>query len=392
MKLFDDYQRDDLSSSDDAEHRFSFLNRSARPVFQATRQTLEDWFSRYPIEAQEELRTRFRDLKAESNHQSAFFELFLHELFYRGECKVEVHPCVAETARRPDFLVELPCGNRFYLEARVATGLSHKAKGTEAILNRFYDSINDIESPDFFLLIEAHNLIPATPLKVSRIRKTLQQWIKGLNYDEIARQAESESPTSLPKKPFWHEDKKITFTAFPKGSTRGRADVKTLGNRPTRFEWGDMSIDLIKDAVKKKNGRYGTLDLPYVIGIHVVHQLCRPASAELALYGPQGSSTTLSLPERAIARSDYGVWTSARGPKLTRLGGVLILRDLFPWALRPTQACLYHNPWAIKPVVGNLPQFEQAVLTEGGVRYVTGDAMLSLLDLPESWPEIQDLS
>src|SRR5271163_3479297 len=109
MRLLDDFERDYQDCSGHNEDTFTFLNRSAKPVFATARETLEDWFQRYPSSAQLELRSRFQDTNSDRNQRSAFFELFLHETLFRQGCRIEIHPsCGINTDRKPDFLVELP--------------------------------------------------------------------------------------------------------------------------------------------------------------------------------------------------------------------------------------------------------------------------------------------
>src|SRR5687768_4090571 len=77
--VFDDFVRADIDFAQYSEGDFAFLNRSARPEFAAVRALIEDWFSRYPATHQAALGSR---LRSRTPHQfdSAFFELYLHEL------------------------------------------------------------------------------------------------------------------------------------------------------------------------------------------------------------------------------------------------------------------------------------------------------------------------
>src|SRR5574337_173766 len=150
MTLFDDTTRDDKGPASYSEPKFSYLNRSARPAFQEVRTVLEKWFSRYPEAHRKELRSRFRDSRDE-NHSSAFFELLLHELMQRLGCRVEIHPVLKGTARTPDFLLESENGERFYLEAAVASGEPQTVSSAKAISSRLHDILDRLDSPNFFI-------------------------------------------------------------------------------------------------------------------------------------------------------------------------------------------------------------------------------------------------
>src|SRR5437763_17029984 len=85
------------------EDTFSFLNRSAWPAFEAVRNLLESFFRRYPPSESAELKSKF-----ETQFESAFFELYLHELLLRLGCEVAVHPTLNGIGAKPDFLARFP--------------------------------------------------------------------------------------------------------------------------------------------------------------------------------------------------------------------------------------------------------------------------------------------
>lgn len=153
MKLFDDFVRSYESPAGYGEFDFEYLNRSANEPIRKIRDVLEDWFSRYPPAERSELRQRFRS-HDEHNHTSSFFELWLHELLLHLGCSIKVHPTLPGTAKRVDFFVESPQGNDFYLEAICVTGESEEQSKSQARLNTLYDSLNYLDSPDFFIHLD----------------------------------------------------------------------------------------------------------------------------------------------------------------------------------------------------------------------------------------------
>jgi len=58
--------------------------------------------------------------KLKTEFDSAFNELFLHELFSKQGFKLQVNPILPDTTKRPDFLVSKD-NFEFYLEAKVTT-------------------------------------------------------------------------------------------------------------------------------------------------------------------------------------------------------------------------------------------------------------------------------
>src|SRR5947209_3881762 len=104
--LFDLLTRTDAGPAGYAESFFPYMNRSARDDITRIRAVLESWFQRYPKDGREALRSAFRS-DDDWQHQGAFFELLLHEVLVRLDCRVTVHPPIPGTTRRPDFLAAL---------------------------------------------------------------------------------------------------------------------------------------------------------------------------------------------------------------------------------------------------------------------------------------------
>jgi hypothetical protein len=114
LELFDDVVRTDGSPSRYTEGRFAFLNRAAGKPFDEVRLVAESWFAKYPASGRTDLRARFRS-KQRRETNAAWWELYLHEAFRRLGARITLHPEVANTTRRPDFLVNASVGS-FYLE------------------------------------------------------------------------------------------------------------------------------------------------------------------------------------------------------------------------------------------------------------------------------------
>ena len=113
LTLFDDIERWDHRLASRRESAFPFLNRSAWPACHNMRSTLDRWFAEYPDDAKKDLRARFR--KSDHNHDSAFFELFLHEVFQQLGLTPTVHPEPSTGRGRPDFAITSRTGSTTYV-------------------------------------------------------------------------------------------------------------------------------------------------------------------------------------------------------------------------------------------------------------------------------------
>lgn len=89
--LFDDIARADSRPARETESTYEFLNRHDSVFFQLVRNLLEDWFSHLPAEEIDTWKKSFQS-GDDRVSQSAFWELYLHEIFLRMGCVAEIHP------------------------------------------------------------------------------------------------------------------------------------------------------------------------------------------------------------------------------------------------------------------------------------------------------------
>ena len=117
-RLFDEIERKDTGPEPESEAEYEYINRSARPDAQKIRSLLEDWFSRYP-EKQNDFLRRFKSNK-DKEHNSAFFELYTHEILIRQGFTCRVHPEIEGSSTRPEFLASYKELNFYsYVEATI---------------------------------------------------------------------------------------------------------------------------------------------------------------------------------------------------------------------------------------------------------------------------------
>src|SRR4051812_34142080 len=103
MSLFDSCPREPDRGARPADRAFAYLNGSGRPEGAAVRDVLDGWLERYPAAHRAALVAR---LRREDEHDTAFFELALHEWAVRRGMEIEaVEPEVPGTRRTPDFRV-----------------------------------------------------------------------------------------------------------------------------------------------------------------------------------------------------------------------------------------------------------------------------------------------
>jgi hypothetical protein len=390
MKLFDQFQRTDYETARYAESLFTYMNRTARDEFEEVRKKLETWFSHYPVSEQIEMRARFRS-DTNAQHQSAFFELLLHEVLRVLGCEITPHPTLPNVPRTPDFLVEPLDGPPFYIEAVLATNESADEAAAQARINIVYDVVDrKVDSSNLFLWIDVEGA-PESPPSANRIASFLNKRLAKLDPDEVAILYETEGMASVPSWRYEHDGWILNFQPIPKKpEARNKKGARPIGAQSTGVRWVDHRTP-IRDAIKKKASRYGKLELPYVIAVNALEFVDEIDIME-ALFGKEqftisfSQSHPLERVDTQMSRVPDGAWTSYTGPRNTRISAVLLATKLSPWHLSRGKVCLYHNPWAQKPYSSILTRLPQAVLKGNRMKNIDGESIGSILGLPNSWP------
>jgi hypothetical protein len=376
IKLFDDFSRTYLTPGGYNESSFDYLNRSASEPICKIRRVLEDWFSRYPADHQLELSRRFR---ARDEFDSAFFELWLHELMLRLGCEVEVHPTLPRTNRKVDFFVKSPQDKDFYLEAIHVSGASREESKSQARLNSFYDSLNYLNSPNFFINLDVSGT-PSTSVPGKEFKAFLERELSRLNPELIDHFLETRRFDLLPQWRFEHEGLRITCYPTPKPTElRGVSGVRTLATKT--FGGVIDSESPIKNAVISKAKRYGRLDLPLVVAVNTTDPFISDRDVLNALYG-----SIRGWNDAEIMNDSRGVWGSVDNPKWTRVSGVLATFKLRSDKL-VVPVCLYHNPRPAKPYGGELTRLPQLKPINNRLVTQDGESLEGILGLPSDFPE-----
>ena len=113
IKLFDKTTETIVGPSSKNENSFNYYHKSNRKDIQIIRETLEKWFLEYPESEKLELKSRFK-----KHLDSAFYELFLFELFNKLGFNIQIHPKLKNSNKRPDFLISKD-GFQVYVEAKI---------------------------------------------------------------------------------------------------------------------------------------------------------------------------------------------------------------------------------------------------------------------------------
>lgn len=258
MSAFDAIPRGGSDPPHQNETAFAYLNRSGRPEAQRVRELVDAWLSRYPAAARETLIGRFRS-PINDEHLSAYFELFLHELLLaRGHSVLAVEPGLTHTAKSPDFLAETPEGQRFYLEATLATGRSRQEASAQKRLNDLLSVIDATQSPQHFLDVQVHG-VPSIQISGSRVRRRLRKWIAELPAGMEARDAA----------PFVFEESGVRLRLTPWPRQTPAPEGRAIGVRHFSVQQIQPHED-IRNALLGKAQRYGSLEHPLIVAVNAL--------------------------------------------------------------------------------------------------------------------------
>lgn len=381
--LFENKIRTDTKPAKHVDNTFDFYDRSCSPKINAVRNLLNNWFDKYPEDEKDELRLRFKN-----EFDETLYELFLHELFLKQGFKLCVHPTVPNTSKRPDFLVSKN-GTEFYLEAKVAKDKSSHEKSIENKIGSLYDSLNKINSPNFFLRILdlqfKSTKQPNSKKAIAYIEKELSKF----DPDEIIKliPIDTFSIDGLPKIEYQDDDFKILLSIIPKSSQgRGQAWILPIGIYPNISFIGG-SAESIKSSFEKKALRYGDIDKPYIICINSSSdKWTSDYDAFNALFGSlqvTWSSDPNNQDER-LERAKDGIFLGKDGPQYTRVSGALITRFNIG-SLYETEYWFAKHPFAKRELDFHNFDLSYISIVKNKIEIVSKKIIGDILDISKNW-------
>lgn len=352
VSVFGSGPRKDLDPALHGEPHASYLNRSGRAEFAMARERINGWFNHLCPELQAGVRTRLRS-RDDQEFASAYWELFLHELFIRLGYQVTCEP-VLPNGRRIDFLVTSGSSS-MYVEATIARS-SGAERAADARRSRLYREIEQLRSDNFMVGIEIENAGSGDIPNIGRLRTALERWLADLDPDAATEVWETSE--TIPELRWEAAGWSMIFEAFPvRPETRGQPIDRPLGM--FMDETGGLIDDetrLRRALARKAASRYGDLDCPYVVAVNE-HPFAPGHSdwhRKNVLFGRDAVTFGDGQPARSIRQPD-GHWRGpAQRPRNRRLSAVLLCDDLYVW--QPERAVLewWDNPFANRPVPDEL--------------------------------------
>lgn len=391
MKLFDEILRTRKGPKNHAEPKFNYINLSARKPYNLIRGLLEEWFSSYPENAKKDLRARFRS-SDDIEHLAAFFELYLFNLLRKIGFDVEVHPEIQGKSTHPEFKVFYNGEPVFYLEATLAAPSEDEiaARKRENII---YESIDKINSPDFFLLVHVKRSSGKNP-SGRMWRKKIEKWLSSLDYENIYLIFKENRFNELPVLPLKDEGWEVELKPIPKGrDARGKPEIRPIGIKYFSL-FPCRESEHIRKAVIKKAKKYSKLNLPFIIAINTANDLTIVDNEDMldALFGDSFEKYLLSpdgeILENFSGRKPNGSWIGLNGPRYRSVSAIIIFSRLCCENIANCTPVLWHNPSAkmslnekLIPLPQNIPN-----IIKKDYEFKPGKPIHEILCLPQAWP------
>ena len=355
--LFDDVVRTYTEPALGSESHFHFYNRSALPAADRLREMLQRWIGRLPRDKQKDIVNRMRHQGTGSrandrSFDSAFFELALHEFLLGTGAEVSVEPKIA--GRTPNFsAVEAHLfgdAQKFYIEALDISTAGNTELEVSWNEKRCEDILNEIESPDFYLHVEASGVLQSMPRKQA-LKGQFERLLDQVDYDVVlAQYGEAGNWEALPSTVFKHGDWELEGRLLPVSPSRR---PKPTGNRFIGSSFGGAGrfddVGKPRNRLEVKAKRYK--HVPRLIiaisedewGIRMNEVLF--GTQTYTFYINSGPRDKSPVPEPHPSQRMDGFWCNSSRPQNQHVVGVLLFRTLYPHCVHRAQVTFYSNPY-----------------------------------------------
>jgi hypothetical protein len=366
MKIFDDVQRSDLAYKHERETHFEFLNRCARPEFGHVREFLEQEVLTFPAEGRDDLRRRIRR-GSEVDYSAAIFELLLHGGLSRRGYVLRPHPTLP-SGRQPDFLVTAPNGDEFYLEATQATEMfDGRDDSADKRKNTALDDLNKDVHADFWLMTSSAGH-PTTQPPSKKLRHEVRTWLASLDYDHVTASVAAGGHDAYPTLTWRHETWTLTMRAVPISHTNRGTSEGLVASRSGGSGWVDRTGPL-RNALKKKSGHYGELDLPLIVAVNVTSGFLSRMDEVHALYGDHVRLAGHAATTATVSGPLGGFWHEGGRPRRGQLSGAWVFQGLNIYNRHVAKDTLYVHPWGKRPMPPSLMELTTASLAGDTIQW-----------------------
>lgn len=380
MELFEQIERTYTGSSNHNENPYDYYNRSARKDISIIRETLNEWFSKYPNDEKLELRNSFK-----KKFDDCFYELFLYQLFTKLGFDIQVHPDLPNTSKKPDFLLKR--GDlELYAEAKIVKNKSHQQEAVDRKINEFYDNISKIDSKDFLLNIDTFILKSHKQPSTKGLIKKIEEEIQMLDPDLVTEEITTKGFESIPVIEIENEDILLRIKPMPVVKSARDKKKRPIGMYPMESFWGGGEESL-RDSISMKAKRYGKLDKPFIVCVNILDiKTSGTDDIENAIWGSLAiswSTNPNNRDEKWIRKRD-GLFLGEKEPNLKNLSGVLVTK-VYTHNIPNANYWLYKHPFSENELEFNSLGLKYNFVENGKIKSELGDDLSNILQIEPDW-------
>ena len=260
------------------ETTYAYYSHSRREEVVAYRRLAEQWLAHYPEQHLTGLLKRLKG-KNDGAHESAFFELFLHEYVLRLCDDVEIEGLLADSGKRADFVLHYHDGDALAVEALPLQPIDGVISENVKLVNEY---VRQLTSSDFFIWFgESEGELDQPPRK-----RDAQRWAERLlsqyNWEDEHALAQISGNRLIPIEPLKLGDWVIEAKLYVK-SPEARTEQTCLGVLAGSHTGSYEVPAIVRDRVLKKirNKKSSRSDVPFVLAVNIRDTMFKLGGEEL---------------------------------------------------------------------------------------------------------------
>ena len=266
IKLFDEVVVTSNRYYKTGENQFKFWEQSSIPEIVRVKNIMNSWFENYPDKDKANLKADFKN-----KFYDAWYELFLHQLFFLQGFKLEVHPKLPNSTSRPDFLATKK-GYSCYIEAKVITGMTEAEMAAGKVRDMIIDQLQSLNLPNHMLSLETLELKGTEKPSLRKMKKWIETKISEINVPEIVTDDDFYNRESLR----FENDNILIELKIVTSNLKNYIDDENEIHQPLGIIIGETFMGdaneggkIIREAFRQKAMKYGKLDKPLLLCFNI---------------------------------------------------------------------------------------------------------------------------
>ena len=260
------------------ETTYAYYSHSRREEVVAYRRLAEQWLAHYPEQHLTGLLKRLKG-KNDGAHESAFFELFLHEYVLRLCDDVEIEGLLADSGKRADFVLHYHDGDALAVEALPLQPIDGVISENVMLVN---DYVIEVTSSDFYIWFgESKGTLDRPPRK-RHVQRWAERVLSQLSWEEAHALAQRSGSPLMVIEPLKLHDCLIEAKLYVR-SPEARTEQTCLGVLAGSHTGSYEVPAIVRNRVLKKirNKKSSRSDVPFVLAVNIRDRVFKPGEEEL---------------------------------------------------------------------------------------------------------------